>query len=147
MTELRLVRYGSGLESTGGALLVNKKFLCHTCEDEYREVKVAEETRIPAGVYTVTLRQSGGMNQKYAARFPFHQGMLHLENVPGFQWIYIHCGNNEKQTSGCILVGYTAHSKGGFEIARSVEAYTDLYKYILTAFNRGESVSIKVIDQ
>ena len=146
MLELKLLRYGSGPRSTGGALLIDNVFHCHTCEDEYRAVKVPNETRIPAGRYNIKLRHSGGMNQKYTDRFSFHRGMLHLQDVPGFEWIYIHIGNNEKQTSGCILVGYTANSKGGFDVARSEAAYTDLYKIILAAYNRGESVFIEVID-
>ena len=70
------------------------------------------------------------LNEGYHAEYGFHRGMLHLQNVPGFEWIYIHPLTNEKQTDGCIGVGYSAHSKGGFEIARSKEAYVDLYKLV-----------------
>lgn len=144
--ELKAKRYGEDTESTGGALSVNGQFFCHTCEDEHRDVKVAGETRIPAGRYEIKLRDAGGMNKRYKERFPRHQGMLHLQDIPGFEWIYIHPLTNEKQTDGCIGVGYTAHSKGGFSIARSESAYVDLYKLILLAFERGESVFIEVED-
>ena len=144
--DLKLLRYGTCAESTGGALLVNGQFLCHTCEDEHREIKVADETRIPAGKYEIKLRAAGGMHAKYADRFSFHRGMLHLQDVPDFEWIYIHCGTNEKHTSGCILVGYTALSKGGFELARSGQAYSDLYKSIVAAIDQGEKIHIEVID-
>lgn len=146
--ELKAKRYGEDNESTGGAMSVNGQFFCHTCEDEGRDVKVAGETRIPAGRYEIKLRDAGGMNEKYKQRFPFHRGMLHLQNVPDFEWIYIHPGSNEKQTKGCILVSYTAHSKNGFSLEpkRSVETYTDLYQLVLLAFERGESVFIEVED-
>lgn len=144
--DIKVKRYGEDNESTGGALSVNGQFFCHTCEDEYRAVKVAGETRIPAGRYEIKLRDAGGMNDRYHERFPFHKGMLHLQDVHNFEWIYIHPLTDESQTDGCVGVGYTAHSKGGFSIARSEQAYTDLYQLILLAFERGESVFIEVED-
>ena len=139
-------RYGQNKKSTGGALTINGQFFCHTCEDEKREIKVAGETRIPAGKYEIKLRDTGGMNEDYSKRYSFHRGMLHLQDVPGFEWIYIHTGNNEAQTEGCILVGYTAQSRGGFSVARSREAYIDLYNLILIALENGEQIFIKVAD-
>lgn len=144
--EILVKRYGYDDNSTGGALSVNGKFLGHTCEDERREIKVPGETCIPAGRYEMKLRDAGGMNEKYKERFPFHRGMLHLQDVPEFEWVYIHPLSNEKQTEGCIGVGYTALSKGGFEIARSTEAYTDLYQLVLLAIEKGESIYITVED-
>ncbi len=141
--ELKMFRYGQDDKSTGGALSC-PGFFGHTCEDEHRDVKVAGETRIPAGRYEIKLRDVGPMNEGYHAEYGFHRGMLHLQNVPGFEWIYIHPLTNEKQTDGCIGVGYSAHSKGGFEIARSKEAYIDLYKLILLSFGRNGRVFITI---
>ena len=143
---ISLKHYGSDSKSSGGALSVNGQFFCHTCEDEPRLVKMVGETRIPPGKYEIRLRNAGGMNVDFAARYPFHKGMLHLQGVPGFEWIYIHPGNNEHQTEGCILPGYTALSRGGFEVGRSREAYTDLYELILLAMAEGEQIFIEVED-
>ena len=144
--ELKLLRYGHGGDSTGGLLFVDGKHFCYTCEDEYREVKVAGETRIPPGRYEIKLRNEGGLTKRYAKRFDFHKGMLHLQNVPGFNWIYIHPGNTDDDTEGCLLVGYSArtHSAQEYSTGLSVAAYTDLYKKVLEALNRGEGVFITV---
>ena len=82
------------------------RHLCYTLEDEFREVKVSGETRIPAGTYELKIRTEGSLTKRYEARFPdFHEGMIWLQNVPNFKWIYIHCGNDDDDTDGCILVG------------------------------------------
>ena len=31
--------------------------------------------------------------------------MLHVLDVPGFEYILIHCGNTDEHTAGCLLVG------------------------------------------
>src|SRR5689334_6988148 len=76
------------------------RFLCFTLEDVYRAVKVPGETRIPAGRYEIKLRPEGGKYGKYVDRFGEWQkpGMLHVTNVPNFEWILIHPGNSIKDT-------------------------------------------------
>lgn len=144
--KLELVRYVHSEDSTGGMILVDGKFFCYTCEDEKREVKVSGETRIPVGTYQITLRDEGGMTKRYAAKFPgLHRGMLWLRNVPGFKWVYIHIGNREDQTEGCLLVGYGANRVNGEnQVANSTSAYKDLYTAILDAMGRGEEITIAI---
>ena len=108
--ELDVLRWSSGLESTLGGLFVrdpNRHFLCYTLEDEFRTVKVFGETRVPAGRYKVTLRTEGGFHDRYLKRYgaEFHKGMLWVRNVPNFQFILIHIGNDDDDTAGCLLVG------------------------------------------
>lgn len=142
---LRLERYAHGDDSTAGLLFVNDEFFGYTLEDEDREVKVADETRIPAGDYQILLRDEGGMTKRYAKKYPFHRGMLHLQDVPGFKWIYIHPGNTDDHTSGCLLVGYHAvHYEGENTLRSSRVCYSKLYNLILLAMDRGEDVHIEV---
>ncbi len=109
--ELTVLRYASGEESTLGLLYIDKKFACYTLEDEHRDVKVMGETRIPAGRYQVKLRTEGSHHLRYQQKFPdIHKGMLHVTNVPNFQWILIHIGNDDDDTAGCLLVGDTSVS-------------------------------------
>ena len=144
---LELKRYTSDEDSSGGLLSVEGKFFGYTCEDEKREIKVPGETRIPAGIYAIKLRAEGGMTKRYATKYDFHQGMLHLQDVPGFKYIYIHVGNTDDHTEGCILVGYGANRVDGeTQVSRSRDAYTDLYKAILSAMAAGEEVQIIITE-
>ena len=144
--KLELLRYAHSPDSTGGMILVDGKFFCYTCEDEHRDVKISGETRIPVGTYRITLRDEGGMTKRYGDKFPnLHQGMLWLRDVPGFEWIYIHVGNTDDHTEGCILVGYSGNrTEGENTVSRSTDAYKDLYRVILSAIAAGEEVSISV---
>lgn len=146
--ELRLQRYGKGPDSTGGLLLIDGKHFGYTCEDEQRAVKVPGETRIPAGRYEIKLRDEGGMTQRYHNRFEFHRGMLHLQDVPGFKWVYLHIGNTDEDTEGCPLIGYQATThKRDFIIGHSTSAYCDLYEQVLDAMDQGEQIFITVEDE
>lgn len=123
-------------------------FRCFTLEDERRDVKVMGQTRIPAGTYEITLRPAGGMHTRYQKRFSFHQGMLWLQDVPNFEWIYIHPGNDHTHTDGCILVGNGVRenvTRNGF-LSDSVPAYERIYKEMADALNQGERVYLTIKD-
>ena len=126
----------------------HKKFMCFTLEDQWRPTKVPKETRIPAGVYEIRLRTEGGMHATYSKKYPWHRGMLHLQNVPNYQWVYIHTGNKESETDGCILTGdgVLRTALAEHETVGSVAAYERLYKDILAAMDRRDRVNIHIID-
>ncbi len=142
---LHLQRFARNDEATMGALSVDGRFSCFALEDQRQAVKVKDETRVPAGLYQIRLRIEGGMHAKYASKFDYHVGMLWLQNVPGFEWIYIHTGNNDDQTSGCILVGDGAIST--FELVQSVQAYRRLYRAVSGALITGEAAEILIEDE
>jgi len=137
--ELLLERLTSDADATVGALFADGRFQCFTLEDEHRLEKVPAETRIPAGTYEIRLRAAGGMHPKYAARYgSMHRGMLHLQDVPGFEWIYIHTGNTDDHTEGCILVGEGALTKSGnMSLQASRDAYERLYRAVVAAAEVG----------
>jgi hypothetical protein len=128
-------------------VLLDGDYFCHGLEDQPQPegVKVMHETRIPAGTYRIGLRNEGGMTKKYAARYDFHRGMLHILDVPNFQWVYIHTGNTDDHTSGCLLVGYT-ENETTMTIGRSRAAYTDLYMKVVDAAADGE-LEIEFLDE
>ncbi len=160
--ELEVIRFSSGTDSTNGILLevdkyapaphaegyrCKRKFLAYTLEDEYRDEKKYGETRIPDGTYKLDLRKTGGYHQKYSKRFKdIHVGMLHVTNVPGFDYILIHCGNTDEHTAGCLLVGDSQENnqitKDGF-IGKSTQAYKRIYPRIAEAIECGQEVTIK----
>ena len=159
--ELEVIRISSGTDSTNGILFevdrlspaphsegyrCKRTFLAYTLEDEYREEKVYGETRIPDGAYKMGLRKEGGYHARYSKKFDdFHIGMLHVLDVPGFEYILIHCGNTDEHTAGCLLVGDSQENnqikKDGF-IGKSVQAYKRIYPRIASALERGEKVTI-----
>ena len=156
---LEVIRFSSGTDSTNGILFETiqqgneidgifkqKKFLAYTLEDEQRNEKVYGETRIPNGTYKLGLRKVGGYHARYTKRFPhIHVGMLHVLDVPGFEYILIHCGNTDEHTAGCLLVGDSQENnqivKNGF-IGKSTQAYKRIYPRIAEAIECGENVTI-----
>jgi|TARA_R110000787_G_scaffold217275_1_gene326121 hypothetical protein len=151
--KLQVLRFSSGSDSTNGLLLdvtEGVKFLAYTLEDEYRKEKKSKETRIPAGTYEIKLRDEGGFHQKYSKRYPnMHRGMLHIIDVPNFEYILIHTGNTDEHTAGCLLVGDSQQNnqvtKDGF-IGSSNNAYKRIYPSIAKAIGNLELVTIEYID-
>ena len=145
---LHLMRISTGEESTTGALYINGKFACFTLEDTKRIRKREGETRIPDGLYTLALRTEGGLTQRYTRRFgAMHRGMIWLQEVPGFEWIYIHTGNRRGDTEGCILVGDTLNNnQTGVDgvVGQSTQAYRRSYPEIAEAIASGDEVTMRV---
>ena len=148
---LSLERFGYGSDSTLGRLTLDgMEHVCYTIEDERRDVKVAGETCIPVGVYEIQLRTEGGLTQKYAARFPeLHRGMLWLQNVPDFQFVYLHIGNDDDDTEGCPLTVTTpfVDASGEFTGGGSKDAYVKVYGMIVAAMDAGEDVVLAVSEK
>ena len=151
--KLEILRISSDVDSSSGLVFDitdGRKFLCYSLEDEYRNEKVKHETRVPAGTYQIQLRKVGGFNARYAKKYgDFHKGMLHVQDVPGFEYILIHTGNTDEHTSGCLIVGDSQENnqllKNGF-IGKSVQAYKRIYTPIATALENGEEVTITYVD-
>lgn len=135
---LTLERFKSTGDATMGRLSIDGESFCYTLEDEHRDEKVAGETRIPAGKYRILLRNAGGMVGAYNERYADvgHRGMLHLQDVPDFEWIYIHTGNTDEHSAGCILVGYSK-DEDRMTIGRSRDAYSALYERVAAAAEAG----------
>jgi len=152
--KLKVLRFSSQEDSTSGLLFLDGdlglQFLCYTLEDEARALKVRGETRVPAGTYEIKLRTEGGFHEKYKKRFGgLHKGMLHVTNVPNFEWILIHTGNTDEHTAGCLLVGDSQENntiiKDGF-IGKSTNAYKRIYPNIAKALKNNDKVTIEYID-
>ena len=134
-----LQRRPSTQHCTLGELSINGVFECFTLEDVVREVvgesaadwKIAGETAIPAGRYQVIVNHSAH----------FGRDLPLLLNVPGFEGIRIHAGNDDKDTEGCILVGKRIL---GEAIADSRDAFVPLFQTIIEALANGEDVWLEV---
>lgn len=137
--------------STVGTISAGGPPIFSTLEDGARNPKVHGETRIPAGRYGLKLRTEGGMNARYLDRFgpTFHHGMLWLQDVPDFTFVYIHIGNMPTESDGCILIGsHTVEpTRSGYpyRVSESEKAYRLFYPRVAEAISRG-ACAIEVID-
>ena len=140
-------RFISDDDSTVSRVLIDGTFVCFGLEDEYREDKVPGETRIPAGTYQIRLRTVGGFHAKYSKRYgDMHRGMLHVQDVPNFEYILIHTGNTDEHTAGCLLVGEQAvTTPGDMRVNQSRAAYTRFYPMVVDAAEAGD-LEIEYID-
>ncbi|NLZ94625.1 MAG: hypothetical protein GX921_02220, partial [Bacteroidales bacterium] len=98
--KLKLIRKYKCPNYTIGHLYINDKYFCDTLEDKVRQLdsiedKIKHKTAIPEGKYKVVVT----MSPKFKRLLPL------LLNVPFFEGIRIHRGNDENDTSGCIIVG------------------------------------------
>lgn len=116
--KLTLVRDSSSETTTLGKLFVNDIFECFTLEDKVREIKYAGITAIPAGTYKVIVTWS----PRFKRQLPL------LIDVPGFDGVRIHPGNDHTDTEGCILVGTKIE---GERILESRKAFDKLYAKIV----------------
>jgi len=153
--KLEVIRTQLGSDATNGELWIDGVRECFTLEDEVRDgPKVYGETAVPAGEYEITLRTVGGFHTRTKKHYDnkkgfgpgWHQGMLWVRNIPGFEFILIHPGNDQFDTLGCLLVGKTQQdldkNKDGF-IGQSRTAYEALYPKVKDALLDGQKVTIK----
>ena len=154
--KLTLYRDSGGPESTLGRLCIgeglSEYLFCYCLEDQRQIVKVQNETRIPSGTYEIKLRQGSPMAKRYDAAYSDidHSGMLWLQEVPNFSYVYLHVGNDDDDSSGCILVGCNAYLDimgGGGTLGRSKDAYKALYKKVQPVILAGEKVFITIKDE
>jgi hypothetical protein len=139
---LKLQRRFLGSGYTIGSLYIDGVYFCDTLEDtdrglrqsmsiaEIRQKKIAGQTAIPTGTYSVTMDT---VSPKYSAReaYRFCGGKLpRLIDVPGYEGILIHIGNFDSDTEGCILVG---ENKVKGQVINSTDTFRRLYEILKTA--------------
>lgn len=130
--KLILNRHFKGANYTIGRLFIDGKYFCDTLEDTVRNVKIPNETAIPAEAYEIILN----MSPKFGRLLP------RLLNVPNFEGILIHRGNTSTDTSGCILVG---ENKVKGMVINSTSYELSLVNLIQEAIDRSEKVTIEII--
>lgn len=134
--KLTLKRINKTEKYTEGILYINGERFCSTIEDtdrgltnemsitEIQSKKVYGETAIPKGTYQITLDV---VSPKFKDRSwaTFCEGKLpRLLDVPGFEGVLIHTGNEASNSLGCLLVGQK--TKDGW-ISNSTQTFKNLY--------------------
>lgn len=115
--EIKVRRIAKRQGYTIGRLYVDGQYFCDTLEDadrglrqdmpseKIKKLKVYGQTAIPTGRYPVTLGVVSPRFKDRAWARPYGGKVPRLLNVPGFDGVLIHVGNDASDTSGCILVG------------------------------------------
>jgi hypothetical protein len=132
--ETKIIRVAQGKQSTLSQLYIHGIFQCYLLEDKIREVKIASETAIPKGVFSLKLNTYGGKNVDYKKAFgKIHQGMIEISGLPSFSFVYIHTGNTIKETAGCPLCGFGFQFvDGDFQVTQSIAAYKMIYPKLVS---------------
>lgn len=141
-----VARYNSAEDHTNNVIIIDGIFECYGLEDEFRTSKVYSETRIADGIYPIELRTEGGFHNRYLTRYGsnFHKGMLWIKDIPDFEYVLIHIGNDDDDTAGCLLVG-DSNTDGNNFIGDSRKAYEKFYPKVAEVLEGGGCVSIEFI--
>jgi len=130
------------------------KFRSFTVEDTYRAVKIQDQTRIPAGLYELkikvldtplTIKHRIDYNKPDNNWFKYH---IEIVGIPNYAGVYIHAGNDDEHTKGCLLLNYAVDSsapdKPGSKSTVAVEAF---YKLVYPLLEANEACFIEVRDE
>lgn len=135
----------------------SNEYICDTIEDTDRGLtssmteseivskKINNKTAIPYGTYNILMNVKSTRFSNYT-KYPWtkkYLGMLpRLENVKGFAGVLIHVGNTEKDTEGCLIVGY--NKKKGMVIS-SKDAFAKLMdSYLIPCKNKSEKIVLTI---
>jgi len=122
----------------------------YTMEDEYRDVKVMHETRIPAGFYELGLQLiETDKTKAYRIKYPWFKNHIEITKVKGFVGVYIHIGNVDEHTSGCVLLGDTVNNNNVTtgEISTSTVAFKRFYDVVHEALTNGTKCFLEIRDE
>ena len=144
--KLKIKRIFKGDKYTIGHLYINNIYFCDTLEDKVRnlpkEPKIYGETAIPAGTYEIDMNTVSPKlkNRSWAKKWG---GIVpRLKNVPYFEGVLIHVGNNKDDTDGCIIVGDNQIVGG---LVNSTIQFNRLMQRLVDANKRKEPITIEII--
>jgi hypothetical protein len=150
-------RYSDNSNSTQGMFFEKDeekkkvKFFSHTLEDEFREVKVSGETRIPAGFYELKIRKEETVltikhREKYGEWFKFH---IEITGIKNFSRVYIHALNHENETDGCLGLGDSIGNNTiePDNMTRSLQAIKRFYEKVYPHLDSGKRAFIEFRDE
>jgi serine/threonine protein kinase len=137
--EIVVKRTYKGPKYTIGHLYIDGVYFCDTLEDpdrglkdsmsldQIKKIKIKGDTCIPYGKYNVAMNI---ISPKYSnlSKYPYaskaNGKMPRIMNIKGFSGVLIHAGNTQKDTEGCLLVGY---NKVKGKVVNSQNTWSILY--------------------
>lgn len=113
-----------------------RKFNCYILEDRVREegLKIYGRTAIPAGTYKIEISHSPRYNRL----------MPRLLDVPMFDGILMHWGNDDKDTDGCLLTGESVYNNNYLYYSR--RAWEVVFKMLWTEQELKKENLITIVD-
>jgi hypothetical protein len=156
---ITVLRYPSEKDCTRSEFLINGVKFGVGIEDEHREFKVHGETRIPNGVYKLSLTDSPKFSKHYFesprlpeiskvqnAEFTIPHKLITVNNVKGFSRILWHWGNTDDDTEGCYIVGsYFGFVKGQTAVLESRKKYEQVYPIISSIIKTNNSKGVDTL--
>jgi len=97
---IQIKRFALKETYTIGKLYVDGVYICDTIEDKVRVLNSSKDK-----VYGFTAIPRGEYKADVAFSNKFRYNVVRLFGVPYFEGIYIHKGNTEKDSLGCVIVG------------------------------------------
>lgn len=137
--KLTLIRKYKLPTYTIGKLYIDGEYFCDTLEDKDRgltddmtvseisNIKIKNKTAIPTGTYKITITYSNR----------FKKNMPLINDVKGFEGIRIHSGNTDKDTEGCVLVGFN-------KVKGNVINSRDTYNKLFSILSKSNNITITI---
>lgn len=122
-------------------------------EDTYHDKKIAGVTRIPEGFYELKLRREDTpLTIKHRASyqtewFKSNPGWYHIEvtGIANYSGVYIHSGNDDSHTLGCLLPAYTFDmTKSNNQTSNSLLAVDKFYSIAYPKLIAGTKCFIEI---
>lgn len=152
-----LQRYSDDGQSTLGVMFTSRQasplimeLSGYTLEDEFRSVKVPGETRISAGYYELKEHKIlTPKTQEYRDKYPWFIWHIEVMDVPNFSNVYVHIGNRDTDTDGCILLASTTNDNiaGDGFIGGSTQEFQRWYTRHVNHFLQGGQAFLRVRDE
>lgn len=153
-----LQRFSDNRDSTIGLLFEKKEdgrgpklvFQNYILEDEYRDVKVSGETRIPAGFYELKIVETiTPLTDKYQKKYPWFKKHIEVTNIKNFKCVYCHIGNVDEDTDACLLFGDNADNNmiGPGSVSNSTASFKRWYERVYEYLENKGKAFIEVRDE
>lgn len=152
--KLLVKRIAEKADYTIGKLFIDGVAYCDTLEDadrgltqdmpleEIKAKKVYGKTAIPKGTYKIDMETISPKFKDRSWAKPYGGKIPRLVNVPGYEGVLLHPGNDSNSTSGCILPGKNS-IKG--MVTDSISTFSRIMDdYLVPAHKRGETITITI---
>jgi hypothetical protein len=145
---LYLNRFHANENVTIGILeMDNNKNSYFTLEPSLFDKPNQKSKLIPENIYTIDFKKElTPLTVKYRKKYDFFKWHLQILNIPNRDNIYLHIGNFEKDTDGCILLNKTLNSFSLNRAFDSLEAYKDFYLKCKNILESGKLLAIEIVE-